>query len=215
MPPELDHVSQVEGLWLSASPIRFPLPLCLRWQENPLPPTNPTAEEPRARANPSSFVHVIGHLHLCTVTGSFADLSEEEAEARRPSRSCFVRGSSLWPVPARFVIRAARSLGCSARASRRGLRECAAPASSQLQGPAGSQDAARASSVRLLSLSSPTLNAPLPCPPPPIGWPEAERLSAAPIGARFPTGFRGPAPEARWPRSPDSSHWQTASGPEG
>ena len=47
----------------------------------------------RARANSSSFVRVIGHLHLCLVTGSFTDLLEKEAEASRPSRSCFVRGS--------------------------------------------------------------------------------------------------------------------------
>lgn len=43
--------------WVSPLPSfsSFPLPLRLRWQENPLPPTNPTDAEPRARANSSSF----------------------------------------------------------------------------------------------------------------------------------------------------------------
>ena len=57
-------------------------------------------------------------------------------------------------------------------------------------------DTARVPSVRLLSLFSPTPNAPLLCPPSLIGCPEAERLSGGPIGTRFPTGFHGPAPEA-------------------
>lgn len=70
------------------------------------------------------------------------------------------------------------------------------PAPASLQPRAPSRDAARVPSVRLLSLSSPTPNAPLLYPPSLIGRPEAERLSGGPIGVRFPTGSRGPAPEA-------------------
>ena len=48
--------------------------------------------------------------------------------------------------------------------------------------------------------------------------PERQPLPDAP-GAPVPPDelhpTAGPAPEARWPRSPDSSHWQTASGPKG
>lgn len=72
--------------------------------------------------------------------------------------------------------------------------ERAAPAS--FQPGATGRDAVRVPSVLLLSLSSPTPNAPLLYPPPLIGRLEAERLSGGPIGARFPTGSRGPAPEA-------------------
>lgn len=102
-------------------------------------------------------------------------------------------------MPARLVILAEVSPGClrqSIVSSHPGV--CTAdilPATGPSRGP----DAAQVPGVRLLSHSSPTLNAPLPCPPPRIGWTEAERLSAAPIGARFPTGFRGPAPEAAGP----------------
>lgn len=72
--------------------------------------------------------------------------------------------------------------------------EPAAPASFQL-GATG-REAARVPSVLLLSLFSPTPNAPLLYPPPLIGRLEAERLSGGPIGARFPTGSRGPAHKA-------------------
>lgn len=101
MPPKLDHVSQVQGFWLFASPIRSPPSMALGGRKilylRPIPPL-----PSRARANSSSFVRVIGHLHLCLVTGSFTDLLEKEAEASRPSRSCFVRGSFA-------VARASRS----------------------------------------------------------------------------------------------------------
>lgn len=87
--------------WPFPSPLPFPFPFCLRWQENPLPSTNPTDVEPRARApTRAPSLYVIGYLHLCRVTGSFAGLLLEEAEAIRPSQSCFVRGSLavLWPA---------------------------------------------------------------------------------------------------------------------
>lgn len=106
---------------------------------------------------------------------------------------------SPWPVPARLAILAAVSPGClrqSTVSRPRGVCTAGIPPAS---GPTRGPDAAQVPGVRLLSHSSPTLNAPLPCPPPRIGWTEAERLSSAPIGARFPTGFRGPAPEAAGP----------------
>lgn len=137
--------------------------------------------------------------HLCTVTGSFNDLLEEEAEASRASRSCFVRGSfALARVcTLRYPCRRISRLLLQSVVSRHlEVRSAGIPPAT---GPSRGHDAAQVSCVRLLSLSSPTLNAPLPGPPLPIGWPEAERLSAAPIRARFPTGFRGPAPAAACP----------------
>ena len=78
---------------MGSSPPPFLFPLRLRWQEKPLPRTNPTEAEPRARPpTRAPSLHVIGHLHLCRVTGSIADLWRKEAEASRPSQGCFVRG---------------------------------------------------------------------------------------------------------------------------
>lgn len=102
-------------------------------------------------------------------------------------------------MPARLVFLAVVSPGClrqSTVSTHPGVCTAGIP---PVTGPTRGPDAAQVPGVRLLSHSSLTLNAPLPCPPPRIGWTEAERLSAAPIGARFPTGFRGPAPEAAGP----------------
>lgn len=90
---------------VGSSPPLFLFPLRLRWQEKPLPRTNPTDGEPRARPpTRAPSLHVIGHLHLCTVTGSIADLWRKEAEASRPSQGCFVRGflAVPWPPPSRL-----------------------------------------------------------------------------------------------------------------
>ncbi|CAN0410643.1 unnamed protein product [Rangifer tarandus platyrhynchus] len=82
-----------------------------RWQEKTLPRTNPTDAEPRARPpTRAPSLHVIGHLHLCIVTGSIADLWRKEAEASRPSQSCFVRGFLAVPRP---LLRASAGLPLS------------------------------------------------------------------------------------------------------
>lgn len=149
----------------------------------------------RARApTRAPSLYVIGHLHLCRVTGSFTGLLLEEAEAIGPSQSCFVRGSLavLWPaappLPSLALPRPHRRspVGRQPRSARR------PHPSSRARGTEG----APVRSVLLLSLSRPTPNAPLLYLLFLIGRSEAERLSSGPIRARFPTASFGPAPEA-------------------
>lgn len=91
----------------------------------PIPPMPSRARAP-TRA-PS--VHLIGHLHLYRVTGSFKGLLQKEAEAAGPSQSCFVRGSLAAPGSPRPLRLPAVSPDCAARAWWEGFPERGLPAS--------------------------------------------------------------------------------------
>lgn len=201
-PPKSDHVSQVQRFFALPLPrsVRSPFLSALGGRKilylRPIPLMWSRA---RARAPTRALsLYVIGHLDLCTVTGSFADLLPEEAEAARPSQSCFVRGILAVPLLAAPPL---LSNPAFPRPHRRTLvgRQPRSARRSHLNSRAPGTEAARVPSVLPFSLSSPTPNAPLLYPPCLIGRPEAERLSGGPIRARFPTGSLGPAHEAASP----------------
>lgn len=167
----------------------------------------------RARApTRAPSLYVIGHLHLCRVTGSFADLLREEAEAARPSQSCFVRSSRTDARPAAPPLLSPSLPSLAAGAS--------------WEGSPGARSARILPAARAKPGCSPgTQRAPVVAlqpnseRPAPVSavfdWPAGGgAIVRRPNRSSVSHGLPRPRPRGRRRRHPDTSHWQTASGPE-
>lgn len=146
------------------------------------------------------------------VTGSSTDLLEKEAEASRPSRSCFVRGS--FSVARAGTTRysccgSSRLLMPEHRVNAPGSAHPRHPSSHRTQpGPRCSSGTRRAPVVTL----QPNSERPAPASSASDWLDGGGAIVRSSNQSSVSHGLPRPRPRGRWPWSPDSSHWQTASG---
>ncbi|XP_028701215.2 uncharacterized protein LOC114676823 [Macaca mulatta] len=165
----------------------------------------------RARApTRAPSVHAIGHLHLCGVTGSFADLSPREAEASSPPKAALL--GAPWSSPGPPHLRCLREISPvpAVGASQEGIpgaRATRAPPAARSE-PGCGADTRRAPVVA----HQPNSERPAPASAASDWLAGGGAIVRRPNRSSVSHGLPLPGPRGRRRRRPDSSHWQTASG---